>query len=88
MGAGLVDVLRLEVVPAEDLLSPKFEAWEKVKIVAISERELLLAVKDEPLDWIGVVIYVGVGNERVDPIHLHRDLTVYRNLSQGNCLAE
>src|SRR5688500_3540515 len=52
-----------------------------MEIAAIGERKFLLAVEDESLNCSIVVVDVRVGDERVDAVHLQRDLPVDRNLT-------
>lgn len=44
VGTRLVDLTFDEVVPAEDLLSPEFEAGEQVKVATVGQSQLVLAI--------------------------------------------
>src|SRR5690606_36537397 len=85
---GLVDRSLDEVPPTEDLFGPQLEGRQEMEIASVSQSQLILAEGDESIDCLVVVVDVWVGDERVDTIHLHCDLTIYRNVSAEHSIPE
>src|SRR5690242_8610799 len=77
----LINTSLNEVVPTKDLFGPHLEDGKQVKVRSICQRKFVLAVEDETLDCLIVVIDVRVGDQRIDTVHLHRDFPVYWDLA-------
>ena len=60
---------------------PELECIEKFQVRTVGKGQLILAVFDEPFYRLVVVIIIGVGDERVNAVHFHRDFVAYRNLA-------
>ena len=77
----LVDASLDKVIPSEDLLSPQLEAVQEMEISAIGQCQLALAIPDPALDRLVVIVDSRIGDELVDPVHLHGDLFADRDLA-------
>ena len=93
MAAGLrlvgdVDRSLGEEPPAEDLLSPEFEAREQAKIGSVSEGHLRFREADESLHSVAIVIKTGIANPIIDPVHLHLDLLADRDSAGEDIVSE
>src|SRR4051812_29104768 len=55
-----------------------------MEIPTIGKGHLPLTEPQESLHGLIVVVDVGIGGERVDPIHLHRDFSIDRNLATNH----
>jgi hypothetical protein len=67
---GNVDRPFHEVVPAEDLLGPELEGEQEVEVRSVRQGHFALTEPDETLHHLIVIEDVGVGDERIDAVHL------------------
>src|SRR3954451_572114 len=85
---GDIDRSIYEVVPTEDLFGPQLEGEQEVEIATFRQGHLALTEAQKALHRLIIVIDVGVLDERVDSVHLQRDLPVDRNLASHHRIAE
>ena len=83
-----VDGSVLEVPPSENLLRPELERVEKMELLSIGERHLVLAETDEAVDRLVVVVVPTIRNQAIDTVHLHLHLVADRNLAREDLASE
>ena len=86
--AGLVNRPVLEVVPAEEILSPELEGRQDVHVRSVRQSQLILTELDPSLDRRRVIVKVRTPDQIVDPVHLHRDRLTDRDLSAHHGIPE
>ena len=71
----------LEVVPAENLLAPKFESVKKMQVTAVRKSKLVFTERDPSFNWRRIIVNGRVSNQCVDPLHFHGDRLANRDLA-------
>ena len=66
-----------KVVPPKDLFGPELETVQQLHVGAVGQGQLILAKGDKAVHCLVVIVDARVGDQVVDPLHLHGNFPAY-----------